>query len=202
MPLNEITAPFYCIVHYFTDAYPTGHVFRLYLDSIPSYGSSSTLFTSYTDAGHVGGWTLHDIIDEVLSRFYGVTAFAAYTIGDVEMWESEDGLNTFVGLDPDDYSDIAVGAGDGVASAYGMFVVKAADRSQFRLTLFENNDARPQRFPRSNPPLVDDDTLDWFFVRSAVKFVTNDNKPITNVSSMNIGYNRKLARSYGRSVQP
>jgi hypothetical protein len=202
MPINEILAPFYAIVKYTTAARPQGHNLRLYFDAIPTYEADETVFGTYTDAGHTEGWSLQSIVDEFLSRWVAQSPNGVVTVSEVSMWESEDGVNTFKGLDPDDYSGSAHGSGVGIASAYSMYVFKAADRSQMRYTLFEAADAKPQRFPLSAPPATDDDSLEWFVVRSAVNFVTNDNKPITIAASGNTGYNRKLARSYGRAITP
>lgn len=202
MPLNEILAPFYAIVKYTTVAYPVGHTLRMYFNEVPVYEAEETTFAGYTDAEHTTGWSLQSIVDEFLSRWVAQSPNGVLTVSEVAMWESAAGVNTFKGLDPDDYSGSVFGGGAGVAAAYSMYVFKAADRSQMRYTLFEAGDSKPQRFALSAPPAIDDGSLEWFVVRSAVGFVTNDDKPITIAASGNTGYNRKLARSYGRNIAP
>lgn len=202
MPINEILAPFYAIVKYVTTARPQGHNIRFYFDEVPVYEADETVFAGYTDAEHTEGWSLQSILSEFFTRWVAQSPHASFTISEVSMWESEAGVNTFKGLDPDDYSASTFGTGAGVASSYAMYVFKASDRSQMRFTLFEATTASPQRFPLTAPPAVDDDSLEWFVIRSAVKFVTNDDKPLTIAASGNNGYNRKLARSYGRAISP
>jgi hypothetical protein len=202
MPRQEITAPFYVNVKYTTTAYPLGHRFRLYFDHVPAFNATTTVFATYTDAGHPTGWTLAQIVEEVLTRFFSQTPFGAYTITNVEMWTTNVGVNTFVGLDPDDYSGVAVGSGSGKASAYAMYVFTAGNKAQWRLTMFEVASGDPQRYAQPDPPAVDDTTLAWFVIRSAVKFVTNDNLPLVHVPSTNIGFNKALARKYGRFITP
>lgn len=202
MPINEILAPFYVVITYATTAYPTGHKFRMYFDEVPTYESDETVFPSYTDAEHTEGWSLQSIIAEFFERWVAGLSNGAMTITSVEMWESAAGVNTFIGLDPDNYSGSIFGSGAGVASAYTMFVFKAGDKSQMRWVTFEANDSKPQRFPLVSPPLTDDGGLAWFVLRSAVKFVTNDNKRLVQGSSWNTGYNKGLAKSYGRRVSP
>ena len=202
MPAQEILAPFYVNVRYSTAASPTPHRFRLYFNAIPSFGVTSTVFPTYTDTAHPTGWTLAQIVDEVLTRFFSQTAFAAYTIVDVEMYTSNAGVNTFVGLDPDDYSGVTVGAGSGKAAAYCMYVFTANNKAQWRFTLFEAASGDVQRFAQPDPPVADDTTFSWFVIRSAVGFVTNDNLPLAHIKSTNIGFNRALARRYGRFVSP
>jgi len=202
MPVNEILAPFYSIAKYHTPARPVGHHVRLYFDALPVTVGTETTFTSYTDADHVGGWTLAEIWAEVVSRASVDGGMGQLLFDEVEMWESEDGVNTFLGFDPDDYSGIVGGASVGAAAAYLMWVFKSSDRHQFRLTFMDSINPAPQRFPIATPPSVDDGSLEWLFVNSAIGFVTNDNLPIAIAASINSGYNRKLARSYGRSVAP
>lgn len=201
MPLNQITAPSYVIVRYTTDV-PAQHAVRFYLDAVPTFnaGGNNWIYAGYTDAGHVAGWSVKDIVGELLSRFALTTLLPPLTIDAVEVWQSAAGVNTFLGLDGADYSAITGGAANSEPSAYGMFVTKAANRAQFRFMMFDTKNAQPQRTSVPIPPTLDDGTLAWFFVRSAVKFVTNDNLRIASVATLNTGYNRKLARSYGRRL--
>jgi len=202
MPVNEILAPATVIVNYATPSKPTGHSFRLYFDEVPVLGSASAVFAGYINPDTSLGWTLHDVILEVTERQQLSTSTGTWTVSSVEIWQSASGVNEFIGLDPDDYGDVNGGAGGAIAAAYGMWVFKAANRRQFRLTFFESASAAPQRFPLSTAPVIDNGTLDWFMTRSTVKFVTNDGFLLTNPASYNTGVNRHAARKYGRLVSP
>lgn len=202
MPINEIGAASTVIVKYSTTAKPTGHVFRLYFDSVPVIGSASTVFSSYINPDTDLGWTLHDIIKEVVTRQQLSHNTGAWSVNEVEIWESEAGANTFVGIDPDDYSDVTGGTGSGIAAAYAMWVIKSTNRRQFRLTFFECASAAPQRFPLTTAPVEDNNTLDWFLTRSTVLFTTNDGFRLTNPASYNTGVNDHAAKKYGRLITP
>lgn len=203
MPVSEITAPFYAIVRYTTAAYPLGHRFRLYFDREPAIEEDNVAtFDSYVDGTHLTGWSLKEVVSEVMTRFEASIGAGAQTVADVEMWRTVEGENEFLGLDGADYSAVTVGSGSGVASSYFMYVFGTVLREQYRLMMFEVDSAAPQRFVGAVPPGVDDDTLGWFMTRSAVLFVTRHNKRLQNISSTNIGYNRRLARTYGRTIIP
>lgn len=202
MPKVEITAPFFAKVKYTNAARPQGHSFRLYFDHIPAFNTLTTVFSTYTDGAHPTGWTLEQIIDEFLTRFVSTTSFAVIGISGVEMWTTNTGVNTFVGLDPDDYSGVTPGTGAGKASAYGMYVFEANNRSTWKMSMYEVASGDPQRYPQPDPPTADDGSLSWFVIRSAVKFVTYKNLPLTHNPSTNIGFNKALAKKYGRFVAP
>lgn len=208
MPINEITAASYSIAHYVTDDTNEPHVARLYFDEVPTLVSEEVgyRFAGYTDAEHLSGWTLAEIWDAVYFRMnatFGGNALQQATFGDVEVWQSvPDEPNLFLGLDPASYEDISAGAATGIAAAYLMLVMKSASRQQFRFTIFDATDSKPQRYAGTSIPEVDNDTLQWLMARSAIGFVTQDNEPLTIASSYNTGYNRKLARSYGRVKTP
>lgn len=207
MPVNEILAPFYSILHYTVTATVRSHVARIYLDEVPTLNTSTNeyVFAGYTDASHTGGWTLREIWGEYVSRFnttIGGNVLPAWTTGDVELWESASGVNTFMGLDPDDYSTLTGGSTTVHPSGYLMAVFKTSLRRQWRSTFFDIGTAEPQRTPIPSVPATDDGELGWFVTKSAVKFTNQDGIPLTIASSYNTGYNRKLARSYGRFIAP
>lgn len=205
MPTNEILAASYSILHYTPVFTGEEHEVRLYFDEVPTYVDEETgyRFSTYTDALHPSGWQLAEIWEEVWNRLnglFGATAIPASTIGEVEVWQSVPSApNEFLGLDTASYDDVGDGGASGVASAYVMAVLKAANRAQFRFTIFDTFTATPQRYAGTPIPEVDNDTLQWFMVRSAVGFVTNDNLPLATLSSYNTGYNKALAKSYGRT---
>lgn len=203
MPLNEILAASYVKVFYHV-LVNINHQFRLYFDEVPTLdGDDGWLFGGYTDAGHAGGWHLNEIITEVVERHALDTSRATEkTIDSVEMWESASGDNIFMGLDPADYTDIDPATGEAIASAYDLYNFKSALRFPFRLTFFDTADSKPQRFAVGTAPAVDDGGLNWFMTKSAVGFCTNDGYPLAQLASLNTGYNRKLARRYGRQIIP
>jgi len=203
MPVNEILAASYIITRY--HVLPNiQHVFRLYLNTVPTLdGDDGFLYSTYTDAEHTGGYHVRDILQEVLERV-GVNSSnsSTKTIDEVEVWRSEDGDNIFMGLDAADYTGIDTSIGSPVASAYTLFNFKSALLFPFRLTFFDTPDSKPQRTPLSPPPATDDGLLAWFMCRSAVGFVTNDGYELATMATVNTGYNRKLARNYGRRIAP
>ena len=205
MPLNEILAASTVIVKYTTVGTNEDHEFRLYFDSVPTpTGDDGAYeFPTYTDAEHTGGWLVRDVVDEVWSRANAhAGGIQSSNIGAVEIYENVSGENIFLGFDPADYDDVGAGSVSGVAAAYLMHVFQDNARNQFRLTIFDTVTASPQRFPAAPAPAEDDDSLEWFFTRSAIMFVTNDDNRIVRLNSWNTGYNRKLARSYGRQKTP
>jgi hypothetical protein len=202
MPTNEIVAPFYSIAKYHTPSREEGHHVRLYFDATPVTVGTETTFTTYVDTAHPGGWTLAEIWSEVVSRASVDGGMGQLLFDEVEMWAAAAGVNTFLGFDPDDYSGIVGGVSVGAAAAYLMWVFKSADRHQFRLTFMDSINPAPQRFAIAAPPSVDDGSLEWLFINSVIGFVTNDDLDIKIAASVNSGYNRKLARSYGREVAP
>lgn len=206
MPINEILAPAYSIMHYRTTTHNRLHSVRLYFDEVPvlDTGDDEWVFPSYIDAAHTTGWSLNGIWDTVIARMNDLLTnlLPAFTVVDVEVWKSEDGINTFLGYDPDDYTPITGGGGTSIAAAYVMSVTRTALKKPFRLTFMDTADARPQRYQASPPPDADNDTINWFLVKSAVRFTNQDGERLVLTSSHNTGYNRKLARSYGRLLTP
>lgn len=203
MPVNEILAPSYAIIKY--SVIPNiVHSHRLYFNTVPTLdGDEGFLFDTYTDDDHPDGWHLKEIIEELYTRLaMDSTKVSTKTVNEVEVWSALDGENLFMGLDAGDYTDIDPATGSPVAAAYSMFVWKSALRFQFRMTFMDTPDAKPQRYPILPPPEIDDGFVAWFVCRSAVGFVTNDNYEIATLATINTGYNRKLARSYGRQIAP
>jgi len=201
MPTNEIHAASYSKMFYRTTEQGEDHVVRLYFDEVPvlDTGDNEWVFPSYIDAAHTTGWSLQSIWGEVVGRMNDLftNALPAFTVQAVEVWQPVDGVNTFLGYDPDDYTT-TTGEGSSEAAAYVMTVTRAADKSPFRLMFMDTADVRPQRYAASPVPAADDGTINWFLTRSAVRFTNNDGKRLVLVSSHNTGANRKLIRSYGK----
>jgi hypothetical protein len=202
MPTNEILAPSYALIHYHVID-NISHVFRLYFDEVPDLDGDDGWLFSYVDADHLTGYHLVDIVTEIITRSnLDTTRATAIKIDRVEMWRSASGVNTFMGLDPADYSDVPLGVAAVDPSSYRMYVFKDAVLNQFRLTFMDGGSSSPQRFDIAPIPSADDGGIGWFMTKSAVAFVTNDNAPLVSLASYNVGYNRKLSRSYGRRLTP
>lgn len=203
MPLNEITAASTSVMKYVTDTNHE-HQVRLYFDAVPVADENGVFqFPTYTSTAHPTGWSLRDIWAEVWERLaLDTSRVPAITVSEVEVWESALGDNVFVGIDGGDYTTVVGGAAASIAAAYKMMLFKAANRAQFRLTIFDTGDAKPQRTIIPPQPATDNGSIGWFMVKSEVGFVTNDNLPLVTLATQNTGYNRKLARSYGRQLEP
>lgn len=203
MPTNEILAPSYLLVKYHTSTL-RNHVFRLYFDAVPAdTGINGWRFSTYTDPSHLTGWLVSEIVVELCNRMMAATLlFPRIFVDSVEVWSTVLGANVFLGIDSGNYSGLSATGGSVVASAYTMFVFKAANRDQFRLTIMDAPDSRPQRYVPVTPPAIDNLTVEWFMLKSAVEFVTNDDLDLALAASFNTGYNRKLARTYGRQLAP
>lgn len=203
MPLNEIHAPFYFHAKYATPQYPVGHSIRAYLAS----GMTCTVGAS----GDENNWSIKNGVTivgsvsalwhEIMNRV-GNLLPAGTTLTSVEVWQSiPDAPNLLVHLNnlP---SGNSFGSGAGIAAAYYMYVFGTALRPQFRLTYFDSLDARPQKGTIAVPPDGDDGSIAWLFINSPYNLANNDGEKLTRPVSANTGYNRKLARRYGRAITP
>jgi hypothetical protein len=205
MPINEILAPSYAKVTYTPTHTAHPHVFRAYFDAVPDVDpvTDEILFPTYTDVDHPAGYRLLDIVQEIADRANtGFPGIGEATVNGAEVWLGETGDNVLLAVDGASYGAVSWGAGNGVAAAYIMAVFHGAHKEAYRLSIFESNNSNPQRFAVPAPPTTDDGSLAWFFCKSPVGFVTQDNIPLVRQNSLNTGYNRKLARSYGRQITP
>ena len=203
MPENEINAPYYIKGKYATDAYPEGHAFRLY------FAAGTTLTPG--SVGDEDNWkiniggdtvgTVAGMVDNLFDR--ALTILPADTrITLLEVWQSiPDAPNLLVHLNTLPPSN-SYGSGAGIASAYAMYVFSAALRQKFRFTWFDGALVAPQRYPPSSLPVEDNGTVAWFFLKSAYPMATNDGLRLVVENSENSGYNRKLAKTYGRTITP
>jgi len=188
---------------YTTPAYPQGHAFRWYFASGTSWSPGASgdeenwrLMEGSTDHGSISG-ILHEIYTRVGSALPSGSA-----ISEIELWHSIpdaenvlDHLNTLP-------SGNSYGTGAGIAAAYLMYVLAGALKPTFRAVFFDGSQASPQKFPPVTPPSGDDGSIDWYLTKSTIPFATNDGIRLTREVSRNTGYNRKLARSYGRIITP
>lgn len=204
MPINEILAESYAHVHYGTIARPRGHDFRLYFSSVPTLDpTDGFVFSTYTDAEHLTGWTLSEIVKELYRRLGNVAGgVPAWTGVSAEMYQGVSGANLFLGIDTGDWSGGFSGVGGSVASAFTTYNMGAANRQNYRWTTFDGGHVNPQKIAGGVAPTEDDDSVPWFMTKSPVNFVTQDNEDLVLLKSITYGYNRKLARSYGKEVSP
>lgn len=203
MPTNEILAPVYLKVKYITPQYSKGHQMRLYFASGCSWSAGLAgdednwrLKEGTTDHGAVSG-----IVFNVFNRMDGQLP-SGTVISQIELWHSipsaPNVLDHLNALPPDS----TVGSAAGVAAAYLMYVFAGALRPTFRLTYFDTPDSKPQRYPPTTPPDADNGGLFWYILKSGIPFATQDGIRLTRSVSGNTGYNRRLARTYGRTVSP
>ena len=203
MPVNEIHAPIYIKGKYSTPVYSSGHAFRLYFAagctwSVGASGDEDNwrLMEGTTDHGPVSG-LIHDLFSRV-----DASLPANSHILEIELWHSVPGapnvldhLNTLP-------SGNTFGTGAGVAAAESIYVYGGALRQYYKLYLFDGGFVAPQRFAGHVPTTADDGTLAWAFLKSGIPYATNDGIRLSREVSENTGYNRKLARRYGRSITP
>lgn len=203
MPINEINAPYYIKGKYGTAAYPKGHAFRLYFKSgtVLSVGLSGDeenwrVVVDGTDQGSVAA-----LVADLFTRAHSIVPANTHILS-LELWHSiPDAPNVLVHLNtlPEGNS---YGSGAGFAAGYTMLVFGTELRPQFRFTFFDGVSVAPQKVALETPPAEDDGTLEWLFIKSDYALANNDGEKLTRPVSGNTGYNRKLARTYGRAVAP
>jgi hypothetical protein len=149
-----------------------------------------------------GFTSISDVVLEVVNRLNGAGACFA-SVGQIDVWNSVvNAPNTFMGYEIPKQPTTPIGATPRIASSYLMYIFAAQNRQKARLTAFEYITASPQRFSPDTIPVSDDGSVAWYVLNSSIPFATQDGLPLTNLVSINVGYNRKLARSYGRAITP
>jgi len=201
MPVNQILAPYYAIFKYRTSS--AMHNMRVYFETGATLAPGPVLTPN--DWTIRGSAAIQDVpISQVATAIFGKagTSLPAGTIlTEIQLWQSQVGSNLF--LHNNALPAVTTfGSGTGISSSYSMIVLQAANRKKFRLTYFDGAFVSPQRDAVAQPPTVDDNSLNWYLIRSLVPFSTQDGFRLTAIQSFNTGYNRKLARSYGRSRTP
>jgi len=203
MPTNEIQAPFYIKGKIATPSYPLGHAFRLY------FRSGTTLSVGLV--GEENDWRITRGGDDkgsiafmIHDLYYRAAALmpANSHVTELALWQSiPNALNNLLHLNTLPVSN-TFGVGAGIASAYTMGVYADNLKHLFKFTFFDGANVQPQRFPPDSPPVGDDVSLAWFFTRSDYGLATNDGLALSRMVSNNTGYNRALATSYGRTINP
>lgn len=200
MPVNEILAPYYIKVKYSTGI--AQHQLRAYFATgsvldIPGLNPDNMAIQA---PGGGGTFSINTIVGNLFDRSKG-NLKTGTVVTSIEVWQSQIGQNVFIGLNQLP-TVTTYGTGAQLASSYVMTVYSAANRRKFRMSFFDGPSGSPQRTAATQPPSTDNQHLDWYVLRSGVPFATQDGFPLTLVTSYNAGYNRKLARRYGRSVTP
>lgn len=202
MPVNEINAPVYAKIKYVTPAYGAGHWLRVYFATGTSFvGGAVGDETNWRI--QVAGSPVQNmkaIVDQLFQRSETVLP-PSTEIETIELWQSAAGANILQHLNPVPLGSFGT-ANPAVASSYYIEMFSGALREPYRYTMFDGTDGRPQRSVASAPPSGDDDSLEWYMLNSTIPFATQDGIRLTSAKSINIGYNRKLAKAYGRSVTP
>jgi len=135
MPLNEITAVSYSILHYTTPAEANRrHAARIYLGAaLTPIADDEWELTGFNNPATSSDWLLSEIWSEIFER--KSTTFAEPVINDIEVWEPETGENTFLGYSA---TFTPTGSfGSQVAAAYLMYVFRTQTREKFRFTYFD-----------------------------------------------------------------
>lgn len=201
MPINQILAPYYLRITYQTWA--AQHSLTLYLgggtltSTTMDYNLSSLVIPSNSTG------SISRFVVDVFDCFFSMRNIYQPSILSIDLYESASGPNIFVG--PITPLQPAAGAIQGTASSYltvsGIAQSSSISRQSWRVTLYETvSNPAPQRF-----------TEDWSSASSvfyrlyqyatAGGMVSQDGaKPVMRAYS--IGYNRKLARRYGRVIFP
>lgn len=203
MPMNYVTAQSVLRVHYRQLAVNRGHTMVLYLDGqvIAQNDGTLTLF-GITNPNTSADWTIHDIIAAIFSRSTVSLAIAvpAYQVALVEAWHNvpDSPTEVFVGFDLADYSDVVGGSATPVAGAIMTLNMQTAERLNWKMSFLDSGLPVPVRIIGTNPPDVDDGSIEWFLLKSNVPFANNDGVRITRFVSATTGLNDKLVRVYGR----
>lgn len=204
MPVNQILAQTYLKVFY--EVIPNiVHSMRLYIEApLTVVPEGESYFAGVTDATHVSGWTVAEVVVEFIERLYNThtTLVPQMNILRVEMWESNAGANTYLGNDGGDYAPYNAVGGSNVPSAYLMYVFQTAARDQWRVSMFDTKSSNPQRTAVASIPVIDNGSFAWFVVRGTVPFSNQDGIALNSAASYNTGYNRALARAYGKTLTP
>jgi len=200
MPINEILAPYYAIADYTTWA--ARHVVRWYFPG-------GTVNTVGTDMRHTALVEPTYNPDGSISQYaylwfqvmYHNRGLVGPTVDSIAVWQSATGPNTLIG-----YSQPiqpTSGPNLGVASSYIMLsgtAITATSRQRYKIMFFEaTTSSSPQRFSGNVLPVSGNEVV-WDYLLSVA--VTQDGLAPVVIRSTNVGYNRKLARRYGRTIQP
>lgn len=206
MPINEILAPSYLRIKYQTWA--SIHSLTIYLNGFISQNPDPNAVNQLLLTTPIApmDMTIEDKVKQIFERAYNRGGSKCPTIMSIEGWNSvPGGNNTFVG-NGNPPSLVGSFNTNGVASGYIQWRFRTVDgtspRQQIQMTFFEAlQNAAPQREIVGAIPTTDDQSLSYYV--SKAKWITSqDGYAVTTASTINYGYNRKLAKSYGKVLTP
>jgi hypothetical protein len=200
--MNEVGQGVYRVkMVYVSQAYNRRHSTQVYTTTpIVSDADGAFVFNGVNDPDVVAPtpYPLSKFVRTFFNRFGdGYTGIGSKIIESVEVSIGAMGENLYLGLDGGDYTDV-VGSGSTIAASHTILVFAAQNKRQFRTSVFDGGVASPNRVPRVQPPNADDGSIAWLMLKSPVTMTTRYGEVLTRISSLNTGYNRKLAIEYGR----
>jgi hypothetical protein len=200
--LNEVFNGIFRIkINYLSVAFNRRHSTQVYVATpIVEDSDGIFVFPSVNDPDIVTPtpYPLFKVVRQIFTRAGdNYTAIGEKIIESVEVTKGVTGENEFLGIDGGNYSQ-PVASGVAIAASHTIWVFSAKNKRQFRMSFFDSASANPQRVPRVQAPTNDDGSMAWLFTKSPVVFTTRYGEALTRVSSLNTGYNRKLAVEYGR----
>lgn len=201
MPTNESQSPVQLRIKYNTGV--SRHTQKIYFATGTTAVFNDALFLDqWIIIAPVTGtkFSIAGIVGELFTRVKSVIP-AGTLLEQIEIWGGQPGPNPFIGYQTPP-SGLPNFTGTKVASSYFMFVLSDDQRNLFRVQWFDGTESRPQRYPFGTPAALDDGSANWYFLKSGVPFATNDGSRLTRGLSENLGYNRALARRYGRQITP
>jgi len=139
-------------------------------------------------------------VGNLYTRYNQVNGTDLRSIFSVQLWRSYPNANNqwVADLIPPSLTDPV----PGVASSYLTQVYKGANRQKFVLNLYDSSDGKPQTGTGYSPTTLDDGTPQWWLLNSGIPFSTQDGQRLAAQMSNNTGYNRRLAKAYGRTLVP
>jgi hypothetical protein len=201
MPVNEILAPYYLKVKYNTQV--ARHLMHLYFQvgsTLVEPGLANPNDWLIQGPGGLTNTRISEVVKGVFNR-RPTNLNTGTALEEIQIWQGGAGVTNFLHNNILPTGSLGASAA-GVAAAYLTFMFSTPSRAKFRLNFYDTNTASPQRDAGGTPPLVDDGDLPWWMVNNIIPFATNDGERLTQFFSINRGYNRRLARRYGRQISP
>ena len=201
MPINQILAAYYVRVSYQTWA--SAHNLTLYLGDGVLTPTTTDYQLSLASIPSNPSGSIALLVKDVFDVFYSLRNIFQPIILSIDLFQSASGPNVYVG--PITPVQPAAGALQGTASSYltvsGIAQSSSITRQSWRITLFETvvNPA-PQRFTE-NWSSTSSVFYRLYEYADALALVSQDGAKLT-MRTYNVGYNRRLARRYGRLIAP
>lgn len=202
MPSNPISARSVVIVGYRETGVGEHHNLKFYLDcSCVRAVTGVITLLGVTNPATSSDWLIHDVVLELFRRPITEDSFAigVYEILSVAVIQNETDpmVETFIGFDSSDYSDLVQSTTAGLGGWTLTYTFQSLDRSDGRIVFLDVPHPPGTRVPMPPSPVVDDDSLAWFITRSVVPFSTNDGEGLARSLNRTSNVNDKLLRRYG-----